>query len=290
LEQKIISIIIPTYNSGKTIKRCIDSLNSQQFSRDKFEIIVVDDGSSDETINIAKQSDSDVVVESQHLGSSVTRTIGVSHSKGNFLAFLDSDCEAQKDWLSTIVKELEKHHLITGPIKNGIEGNLVSWSEYFLNFAEFNEYVPRSIVRMAPGCNFAVKKDAYNKVGGFKKVQSSFDIIFGETMRRAGFECFFVPEMKIQHLGLADTDKLIKKMTIRGSSFIKTRKEFDTLPFSFLTKRKFLIPLLFCGKIFTSLKYAIQAKKVRHYMASFHITIRAVASYTNGALQEVNDD
>jgi len=224
LEQKIISIIIPTYNSGKTIKRCIDSLHSQQFSRDKFEVIVVDDGSSDETINIAKQSDSDVVVESQHLGGSAARTIGVSHSKGKFLAFLDSDCEADKDWLSTIVKELEKHHLITGPIKNGNEGNLVSWSEYFLNFAEFNEYVPRSIVRMAPGCNFAVKKEAYNKVGGFKKAQSSFDVIFGETMRRSGFECFFVPEMKIQHLGLTDTDKLTKKKRFEGLPLFKLEK------------------------------------------------------------------
>ena len=57
--EPLLSIIIPTHNSEITIKKCIESLTSQSFSREKFEIIVVDDGSTDQTTSIAKNAGAD---------------------------------------------------------------------------------------------------------------------------------------------------------------------------------------------------------------------------------------
>jgi len=104
LETSLISVIIPTHNSELTIERCLNSLISQTFSREKFEIIIVDDGSKDNTITIAKRVGADLVLEIDQCFPGKARNVGASKAKGNPLAFIDSDCEAEHDWLESISK------------------------------------------------------------------------------------------------------------------------------------------------------------------------------------------
>ncbi len=100
----LISIIIPIYNLEKYIERCLKSIQSQ--SLDDFEVIVVDDGSTDESLNICKQyaqKDSRIVIISQHNGgASKARNSGIAVARGQYIAFIDGDDYIEKDFLEKL--------------------------------------------------------------------------------------------------------------------------------------------------------------------------------------------
>lgn len=283
----LLSVIIPAFNAESTIKHCINSLQSQSYPKNQFEIIVVDDGSTDRTVEFAKEAGADKVIATKHLGTSQTRKKGFNEARGKILCSLDSDCESKDGWLQTITKELENLDAISGPIENGIKNSSISWAEYLLEFSEFNEHKPRSEIRFLPGCNQAMRRNAYESTSGFSQVQSSDDVFFGESLQRAGIKCYFVPEMKIIHLGTTDIEKFLSKFKRRGSGFFNTRKQIPNAPYSFIVKSKLLIPILFVGIIFYKTCYAIKAKNLRQFITSFPIILRGIFSFCKGVINEM---
>jgi len=283
-----ISVVIVTHNSEPTIERCINSLISQSFPRKKFEIIIVDDGSKDGTVELVKKAEVDLVINTEPCTIGTARNKGIEKARGTVLAFLDSDCEATDDWLSTIMKELKPLTAITGSIVNGLERSLISWSEYFMEFIGFDEHRPKSLTRFLPGCNMAIFKESFNLTNGFDKSKlSSFDVFFGETLDSVGIVKKFIPEMKIRHLGSTDINKFQIKMNKRGSGFIQSRNDIRTLPFSFLARSRFFIPFLFLGVIISKARYAARAKKLSVFIKSFPIFLRGNFSYCKGAWKEI---
>src|SRR3989304_671799 len=114
-----LSIIIPTHNSASAIDRCINSLNAQSYHREKYEIIIVDDGSKDKTIELAKKAGVERIIEAEPCFQGKARNIGEQHAKGGYVAFIDSDCIAKEGWIDAIFKGLSSEGAITGPIENG---------------------------------------------------------------------------------------------------------------------------------------------------------------------------
>ena len=95
------SIIIPAYNSKGTISECIRALSSQDFTG-KYEIIVVDDGSTDSTAKAAEQCGA-IVLWQENCGPAKARNAGARRASANILLFTDADCICQKDWLSQML-------------------------------------------------------------------------------------------------------------------------------------------------------------------------------------------
>ncbi len=106
-----ISVIIPSYNRKSTIKRCIDSILIQTYQI--FEIIIVDDGSDDGTLEfIEKEYKSDKriqIIKQNHKGAQAARNTGIRVAQGEYIAFLDSDDEWLPDKLAVQVQELKKN-------------------------------------------------------------------------------------------------------------------------------------------------------------------------------------
>ena len=98
------SIIIPVYNVENYIKRTLDSVFKQTYK--DFEVIIVDDGCTDNSITLAKEYDVKIINE-DHVGVSQARNIGQKHAKGEYLLFLDSDDYWNKDLLANINKSLK---------------------------------------------------------------------------------------------------------------------------------------------------------------------------------------
>ncbi|MCX6799370.1 MAG: glycosyltransferase [Candidatus Diapherotrites archaeon] len=96
------SVIIPAFNAEKTLRQCLESTERQEF-RGEFEIIVVDDGSTDSTIRIAGEFKKVRVVKQKHAGPAVGRDNGAKHAKGGIIIFVDSDCIADKNWLAEML-------------------------------------------------------------------------------------------------------------------------------------------------------------------------------------------
>lgn len=107
---KKYSIIVPVYNASKTLSKCIDSILLQNVSH--YELILVDDGSKDKSIDIARQYEKEnkniKVITQKNKGAGSARNIGVKIAKGDYLLFLDSDDYVDKDYLKTIDNSLEE--------------------------------------------------------------------------------------------------------------------------------------------------------------------------------------
>lgn len=116
-----ISVIIPTWNSANTLKQCLDSVFRQSFQN--FEVIVVDDGSTDDTSRVLEPYHSRLrVIQQENRGSNVARNRGWREAKGEFLIFLDSDMTLGDDCFEKLVKALEDHPEVSyvyAPIRYG---------------------------------------------------------------------------------------------------------------------------------------------------------------------------
>jgi len=286
LDEIIISVIIPTHNSEQTIEKCITSLISQNFPRKKFEIIVVDDGSKDGTIMKAKKAGADQFIVTEQCFQGKARNIGVSKAKGNFLAFLDSDCAVKDEWLETISNELRKNKIVVGPVLNGNEQNLISWAEYFLEFSRYNERRNRSIIRIPIGANQAITKKAFDLAGGFPDLRFAEDAVFGESLKRVGIKVNFVPELKIIHFGTTEKSKFLSKFELHGKYFVRTYRNRPSLWYGFLAKSKWFIPGIFLGNLASRTFLAFKSGKTVFFIRSFPIIISGITSYCKGILNE----
>jgi len=281
MENPIISVVIPAYNSEIIIQRCIQSLKNQSFPREKFEIIVVNDGSKDKTADIAKAAGADSVISTKNQGIWDARKVGVELSKGKFIATIDADCEVMDGWLDTISEELEKNFAITGPLLNGNDQSRVAWAEYLMEFSEFNEYKKRSCVDYLIGANQAIRREIYpmNNIPNMRKKPE--DIIRSELIKESGISLIFVPEMKVKHYGRTDLEGLLNNMNEVGCRVYDLSVETPTI-YSKFTKNKRLLPFVFIIRFGARMRRAIKAKKLSKFLKTLPLIIQGTKAFCNG--------
>ena len=275
------SVIIPAFNSHEILKKCIDSILSQTINRNQFEIIVVDDGSTDNTVNIAKESGVDEVLEIKHAGQGSARNCGARHARADIIAFIDSDCQAKKDWLEIILKELQTNDAIAGSLHNGIN-NMISWSEYLLEFSDFDENLKRSPINFASGANQAYKKNDFLSTIGFKEdLNYSEDVFFGKTFSDIGKRIIFVPEIQVSHYGRRNLKKFLNNMKKFGErSYNDSRIHKSS--YTNLTSAKWKLPIVFVFKLTARLKRAYKAKRLCLFFICFPIIFLGTIYFCNG--------
>jgi len=160
--EKFVSVIVPAYNASKTIKHLIIALMNQSYPKDKYEIIIVDDGSKDKTtkmvMSVAKENQQPniKIIKLEHnLGPAAARNRGIMEAKGEIIAFTDADTLPDKDWLKELVKAFDNESV------GGVRGEILTDS--YLLFP----------VRVAPvgsgykTCNMAYRKEILYNTGLF---------------------------------------------------------------------------------------------------------------------------
>jgi len=284
-----ISVIIPTHNSQEIIERCIHSITTQTYPRENFEIIVVDDGSKDETIHIAKKAGTNEIILTEPCFQGKARNIGARSAKGEILAFIDSDCAAKENWLQTIDKEFKSNMAIGGPVVNGNIHSLVAWAEYLMEFCGWDEYKKRSIVPFVPGCNQVCTKDAFFRAGEFSETRLSEDVLFGYSLQKAGVQLLFVPELQVLHFCRTKLNRYLANMKILGRYSTRTSKQVPTI-YRKITTNRIYIPLVFVVKLGARTIRAIKAKKFLKFLLTFPLIILGTGSYCSGVWNELSDN
>jgi glycosyltransferase involved in cell wall biosynthesis len=120
-ELPFVSVIVPTYNRASLLKRLLESLREQTYPADKFEVLVVDDGSTDETPQVMEEFARSAPFAVRYFrqprkGPAAARNLGIQQSRGEIVAFVDSDVTVAKDWLTNAV-----HYFLTDKV-DGVEG------------------------------------------------------------------------------------------------------------------------------------------------------------------------
>lgn len=94
-----ISVVVPFYNAEKYIEKCAEALLTQSYPTTRYEIIMVDNNSTDRSVDLIKKYPRIKLLSQQKQGSYAARNQGVAASKGTILAFTDADCVPSSDWL-----------------------------------------------------------------------------------------------------------------------------------------------------------------------------------------------
>lgn len=170
-----ISVIIPALNEEKLLARTLESLRKQTYPRSDFEIVVADNGSTDRTAEIARQFGANVYEYTDIKRCGATRQFGATKAKAPILAFTDADAVVPKDWLSTIDTLLKDPKLVCVGGKVIPDGNNFVVSSIFAFYNFFHLFSQRFYKTLLWGSNLAVRKDAYEKVGGYNTSISTSD-------------------------------------------------------------------------------------------------------------------
>lgn len=163
----LVSVVIPARNEGREIELCLRSLEGQSFQ--DFEVIVVDNGSTDETEAIARRYGCRVIHEARP-GVSFARQRGFEEARGELVVSTDADTTLPPGWLELIVRSFEE-----SPDQVGVYGKIRlrerrgfgQWLAEFL-FAAFLRLNHLLGKPHFCGPNFAVRREAFNRAGGFK--------------------------------------------------------------------------------------------------------------------------
>lgn len=113
----VLSVVIPTYNRGYQLDRCLNSLFKQNYPLSRYEVIIVDDHSKDSTPKVLekylkKYPTLQVIRNYENKGADYARTVGVERAKARVVVFTDSDCILPPDWLSKIAKKFENEKVL----------------------------------------------------------------------------------------------------------------------------------------------------------------------------------
>jgi glycosyltransferase involved in cell wall biosynthesis len=181
-----ISIIIPTFNSAKTISKSIQSVLESDY-KGKYEIIVVDDGSTDNTLNLCKEYSHTVltILTQNNKGAASARNLGANQAKGDILLFLDSDVILEKETLSKFHNEINKpgisyvgaRYSITPANNKLIHKYKALHDYYFFYYKSFIENPDEISFKMITnGGVEAYKSSIFKKMGGFDETVSGADV------------------------------------------------------------------------------------------------------------------
>jgi glycosyltransferase involved in cell wall biosynthesis len=168
-----ISVIVPVYNGASTIEACIDSLQTQEFPRDRFEIIVVESTSTDNTAEVLRRYTSKhqgvlLLNENEIRNAYGARNRGVRSAHGEILAFTDADCLARPDWLEELVRPFRdgKVGCVAGDIACALPRNLIE--KYTGTDKLTAKPEPGESFSRVLGGNCAIRRSVFLELGGYR--------------------------------------------------------------------------------------------------------------------------
>jgi glycosyltransferase involved in cell wall biosynthesis len=160
------TVIIPTHNRPRELQECLDALACQDYPKDQFEVIVVDDG-SDPPLSAVPGAQ---FLYQAHAGPAIARNTGAARASGQWLAFTDDDCRPAANWLKVLAGHLTKHpdHLLGGAVINLLADNPYSdASQQLISylFAYYNSDCRQP--RFFTSNNMATSAASFQAAGGF---------------------------------------------------------------------------------------------------------------------------
>jgi glycosyltransferase involved in cell wall biosynthesis len=203
----VVSVIVPVKNGERFVEACLSRLERQRYPRERFEIVVVDNGSTDRTRELCARHR--VTLERADTpGPSAARNIGIRRSRGEILLFTDIDCLADEE----LVLGHALAHLRFGVVDPavqvigggiaGVNGSLWALCDDLCSWSAQSPALPaRAVGRCLASANLSVSRGVVEAVGGFdEELHCAEDIALCGEARRLGFKLHFEPRARVAHV------------------------------------------------------------------------------------------
>jgi glycosyltransferase involved in cell wall biosynthesis len=194
-----VSIVVPVKNEAERLASLISVLEKLDYPRERYEIIIADNGSSDATPDIARKCSSVVLCEEPAGGSYAARNAAVRVAQGEIFAFTDGDCVPQPDWLKVGVSRVQQGaDLVAGAIDLIVATPRVDHRFDKKFFLQQQRWVKEK--RAGATANLFVKRSVMGATGGFsERLTSGGDFAFCRAATDAGFSIVFEPAAIVKH-------------------------------------------------------------------------------------------
>src|SRR5215472_3679464 len=258
-----VSVVVCAYNADRTMDQCLASLAVLNYP--DYEVIVVNDGSRDRTLEIAQSYGYCRIIGQTNKGLSVARNVGAQAATGEIVAYTDSDCVADPDWLTYLVAKMEASNLAAcgGPNFPPPEDSLVPSAVAVSPGGPTHVLLTDETAEHIAGCNMAFRRDALLGLGGFDPVYRAAgdDVDMCWRFQDAGHTIGFSPAAIVWHFrrntvgayigqqrGYGKAEALVyAKHPVRFNLFGQAKwlgRIYGDLSASFLVSRK---PLIYSG-------------------------------------------
>lgn len=221
------SVIVPVYNGAAVVGRCLDALASQTLALNQFEVIVVDDGSGDDTAGVVERWASQhrgfqmCVVSQAHTGPAAARNHGAAIARAPLLLFTDADCQPAPAWAEALLAGFAGPEPPAG-LMGAYRSQQPSLAARFAQL-EFEDRYHR--MRRKPALDVvatysaAFRRDVFMEAGGFDPsfpVANNEDVEFSYRLSQAGYSMRFAPEAQVYHHHAASWPGYVRTKLGRG--------------------------------------------------------------------------
>ena len=208
MNQPLFSIVIPTYNRPERLANCLQSITHLDYPRDRFEVIVVDDGSFmslEPIVTPFRQQIEITFITQPNAGPASARNTGAAKAKGKFIVFTDDDCQPTPNWLTHLETQftMTPDALLGGKTLNALPENLYSTASQLLIDYLYQYYntKPEQASFFASN-NFALSTENFHQIGRF---DTTFPLAAGEDREFCdrwlyhNYPMIAVPDAQIYH-------------------------------------------------------------------------------------------
>ena len=214
-----LSVIIPVFNEGARLRLCLEALAAQIYPKDRYEVIVVDNGSDEPPVWVGHEYPAVVFVEESRPGSYAARNRGIGLAKGEVFAFTDGDCIPDAYWLANGAKE------VTADPSVGLVGGRVEFffrdpehptvAELYDSVMYLNQREAVKVTGFAATANMFTSRSVLEHVGVFDPaVKSGGDREWGQRVRSRGYRLLYAEDAVVKHPA-RDTFAKISSRNIR---------------------------------------------------------------------------
>lgn len=222
-----ISLVIPIKDESDSLAELIESITQQTFQPD--EIVLVDGGSSDNTIEIAEwlsaKNSKLKLIKTPKAAPGKGRNIGIKNSKNDWIAMTDAGIKLEKNWLEKLVEKINEN-----PEIDIVYGNYSPViKSYFEKIAALC-YVPaqnENVVRGKTVVSYLIRKAVWKTVGGFPDLRAAEDLMFMEAAEGAGFQFTFAPEAMVYWQLRPDLTSTFRKFVLYSKHNVWANRQWD---------------------------------------------------------------
>lgn len=209
MSEPFVSIIVAARNAQNTLEKCLDSISNLDYPT--YELIVVNDGSTDRTAEILKKYSGKIIglINPVSLGPAKSRNMAAELSKGSFLCFTDADCMVNRSWVRELLAGFHDAAVVSIGGRQEIPENETPFGRKVWSFMKKTGFISdyarppaRGIVPVShnASCNVMYRKDVFLNAGGFLAgLWPGEDVELDYRLKKEGFRIFCNPKAVVKH-------------------------------------------------------------------------------------------